>query len=439
MSALSAAPPATTSAASPSPIRGRLFYGWIMLGVSVLVLAASSPGQTFGVSIFNESLRQSLELSHSQLASAYMLGTLLAAIPITWIGGFMDRHGLRRSLVLATLAFLGACGMMATAQSWLSLLAAFFLLRLLGPGALAFLSGNILAHWFHRRLGFVEGLRQIGMAGAMAVIPTMNLALVTAFGWRGAYLVLGVLVAGLLLPIAAFVFRNRPEDVGQVRDGRTSGSSVGALPQDHSDETIELTLEETLRARSFWIVTAGTAWFGLVQTAVFFSLVPLFLDRSLTERDAAQLMAVFAAALATTHLVAGYLADHWPARWLLTVGMATFGGSLVCLYCMHTAAMAWACGVLMGISQGIYFGTSQPLWSRYFGRRNLGKVRGILMTVAVASSSVGPFIAGLVRDTTGSFDLALLLFCAIPLPLAVACVWATAPRGSLQTSSSVKA
>lgn len=75
-----------------------LYYGWVMLPLSMGALIASSPGQTFGVSIFNEPMRSSLGLSHGQLAAAYMLGTLLGAIPIAYIGRQMDRHGLRRTM-----------------------------------------------------------------------------------------------------------------------------------------------------------------------------------------------------------------------------------------------------------------------------------------------------------------------------------------------------
>ena len=43
---------------------------------AMLAMIATSPGQTFGISIFNPSFRLSLGLSHSQLTGAYMIGTL---------------------------------------------------------------------------------------------------------------------------------------------------------------------------------------------------------------------------------------------------------------------------------------------------------------------------------------------------------------------------
>jgi len=184
------------SPVQPLPTPPKVFYGWVMLGIAILAQAASSPGQTYGVSIFNEPMRQSLGLSHSHLASAYMLGTLCASLPIAWFGGLMDRHGLRAMLMVGVTAFSLSCVLTACVNSWLTLFGAFFLLRLLGPGALSFLSGNTLSHWFHRRLGLVEGLRQLGSAVSLGLSPALNLWLVQTVGWRGAYVSLGVCVWG---------------------------------------------------------------------------------------------------------------------------------------------------------------------------------------------------------------------------------------------------
>lgn len=55
---------------SPASPARRVFYGWIILPIATAGLIATSPGQTYGVSVFNEPLRQSLGLSHSQLSVA---------------------------------------------------------------------------------------------------------------------------------------------------------------------------------------------------------------------------------------------------------------------------------------------------------------------------------------------------------------------------------
>ena len=75
------------------PARLPFYYGWVMLPIAILAQAATAPGQTLGVSIFNPSFQGALGVSLSQLTGAYMVGTLIAAVPQPYIGGLMDRFG----------------------------------------------------------------------------------------------------------------------------------------------------------------------------------------------------------------------------------------------------------------------------------------------------------------------------------------------------------
>ena len=403
-----------------------------MLPLSMAALIASSPGQTFGVSIFNEPMRLSLGLTHGQLASAYMLGTMLGAVPIAYIGYLMDRHGLRRTTLAVVTLFALACLLTSQAQGWLTLTASFCLLRMLGPGALSFLSGNTLAYWFERRLGTVEGFRQLGMAAAMALIPAVNLWLVWQWGWRGAYVILGVGVWLALFPAFFLLFRNRPSELGQAVDGRAPHRDPDRKPA--SEEWWGLTLGETLRTRAFWIVTAGTAMFGLIHTAVFFCLAPILQERGLTAQHAAATLTVFAVSLAAMQLGGGMLADRVRAPALLALGLAGLAVAVFLLYRASTPLSAQAAGCVFGASQGLFFGVSHPLWARYFGRRHLGKIRGLFITINVAISSLGPLFAGLTKDWLGNFDAALIAFALAPLPLAILSLFAAAPQRRLEST-----
>src|SRR5690606_34157988 len=99
--------PSETSVPAACP--PRVYYGWMMVAIAMLTLVASSPGQTFGISILNEPMRVASGLTHGQLAAAYTLGTLFGALPIVLVGYFMDRFGLRRTLVGAVVLFTLAC------------------------------------------------------------------------------------------------------------------------------------------------------------------------------------------------------------------------------------------------------------------------------------------------------------------------------------------
>ena len=69
------------------------YYGWLILSVTALAMFFSGPGQTYAISIFLEPMRKSLNLSLSEIASLYTLGSLSAAVFMVFIGKSFDKLG----------------------------------------------------------------------------------------------------------------------------------------------------------------------------------------------------------------------------------------------------------------------------------------------------------------------------------------------------------
>jgi len=402
------------------------YYGWVMLLIAMLAAIATSPGQTFGISIFNPYFQEALGLSHSQLTGAYMVGTLLAALPQSYIGGLMDRFGIRRVMFFVVILLGLACIFMGQVQTLLMLFLAFFCLRLLGQGALSLMANNTVAMWFQGRLGTVAGVMSAGYAGAIALIPPFILLLIQQFGWRGAYGVLGVLIWLIMLPLLLVLYRNRPEDVGQLLDGRSSAETVRL--QAETKPEISFSLREAQHTRAYWILLAVSAAFSMIVTAVFFNIVSIFTSQGLTDAHAAATYTTLALALAVTQLIGGALADHIPLHWLTAVCVLTITAGIGALSRADSVLIAQGYALLIGVGQGLFGAVTNTVWVRYYGRDFLGSIRGSVSMVMVAASSAGPFIMGVTYDFFGSYQFSLTLFIALLIPLAIAAFWATPPQ-----------
>ncbi|MBN1491328.1 MAG: MFS transporter, partial [Phycisphaerae bacterium] len=364
-----------------SGTRPRFFYGWVMLPVATAGLIATSPAQTFGFAPFNPSLREAMGLSHSALTGAYMLGTLLAAIPLTYVGAAMDRFGARRTMTVVVFLMGLTCIGMSQVQGLVSLFVAFLLLRMLGPGALGLVAGNTLALWFSRRLGTVAGLRSMGMAVAIGVFPGLAFWLIHAFGWRWAYALLGLGVWAVMFPVLAFVFRNRPEDIGQSPDGLPPAPPSPADPESLTAAEPQLTLAEAMATRAYWILQAGMGLWSMLVTGVTFNIVPLFTAQGLTATDASRMFTVFGAVLAGAQLLGGLLADRVRLRLLFSVAMAGLALSMGLLRFLSVPGVVLAYAASAGISQGLVSATNSTVWARYYGRLHLGRINGSVMTM----------------------------------------------------------
>lgn len=421
------------------------YYGWVMLPIAMLAMIATSPGQTFGVSIFNPALRNALGLSHSQLTGAYMFGTLLAAAPQPWIGGLMDRFGLRRVMIAVVILLGLACLFMSQAGGLLMLFLAFFFLRLLGQGALGLMSTNTLAMWFQDRLGTVGGLMSAAVAGAIALIPPLILILINQFGWRSAYAALGVIVWIIMLPLLLLLYRNRPEDVGQHLDGRPSADAdhaescdepAATMPIPRRQESSSFTLSQARHTRAYWILLLLTAAWAMIVTAVFFNIIPVFSDQGLTAANAAATYTTLAVVMAATQLIGGILADRFRLNWLAALCLLFIAAAIWTLSLASSLPLAHLYALLMGLGQGLFGAVNNTVWVRYYGRAHLGRIRGSVALAMVAGSSAGPFIMGATYDLSGSYQISLLFFMAILLPLSIAALWATPPASVALNSSS---
>jgi MFS family permease len=228
-----------------------------------------------------------------------------------------------------------------------------------------------------------------------------------------------------MLPLLATLFRNRPEDVGQLPDG---------LPLDQQrDEMTEngrsaFTLPAALRTRAYWIIVALTVSWSMIGTGITFNIIPLFESHGLTEQTAAATFTTLAITLAILQLVGGYLADRLPLTWLACVSAIGLTASVVILTQVESIWQAHTYAIAMGASQGILGAVQSTLWVRYYGRQHLGKIRGSTWTATVAGSSLGPFVMGVTFDLFGSYNTSLWLFAAILLPLIIATPFATPPE-----------
>jgi MFS family permease len=68
---------------------------------------------------------------------------------------------------------------------------------------------------------------------------------------------------------------------------------------------------------------------------------------------------------------------------------------------------------LWGVCNGGMMPINELIWSSYFGRRYIGAVRGTALPFSIMFSALGPLIAGTYYDAVGSYDGAILTFCAL--------------------------
>ena len=165
----------------------------------------------------------------------------------------------------------------------------------------------------------------------------------------------------------------------------------------------------------------------MIGTAIFFTIVPLFQWRGLTEAQAAASFITLAACMAGSQLIGGFLADRLPLNILLAISTAGLLTGVLTLWAMDSVWAAHAYAAQFGASQGLLISVGNTLWPRYFGRLHLGQIRSSVWTATVAGCSIGPWIMGLSIDFLDGFGPSLGLFVGLLAAASICALFATPP------------
>ncbi|MEJ2287727.1 MAG: MFS transporter [Deinococcales bacterium] len=415
-------PPSDAYAVGRAPLRSRViertpfFYGWVVLAAGTFGMMMTTPGQTLGVSVFLDKIIADLGVSRSLVSLLYTVGTVTGSFVLPFVGRFIDRRGPRLAVGLIAALFALACGYMGLVRNLAMLLVGFVLVRGLGQGSLSLVSQHVVNLWFVRKRGLAVGLTGLGMAAATAFFPMLIESMIGSYGWREAYVLLGLLVAITILPVGALLFRARPESFGLAPDGG-AGLAGSVMPLEGVRE-VDYTLADARRTRTFWLFVAGNTLVSALTTGLIFHHFSIMAAGGLDRAVAARVFVPFGAVTAAANLAAGALMDRIPPRLLLAAMLVAQAASLV-LAAVVAPGLVLLYGALLGATMGIKGGVQGAVFAYYFGRKHLGAVKGTASTIGVVGTAAGPLLFALTRAAGGSYAPVLFASALVALVLAV--------------------
>mgnify|MGYP001329501600 FL=1 len=274
-------------------VNTKFFYGWIIVGIANIGIFSSGPGQSHTFSVFVEPISQDLQLSSASIASAYGLATLIAAFLLPYMGKLIDRYGARFSLIIISIILGISCIFFGAASNFLMLTVGFGFLRFFGQGSLMLGCANLVSQWFDSKRGFAMSLMALGFGMSMAVHPPLSQLLIDEYGWKYAWIILGVSTWIIMVPALFILAWNNPENIGLKPDGEKKTK----LTKDEVQVIEGLNLKEALKENSFYILAA--MWFGMAMlvTTLHFYQVTILTNQGISTEYAASLFTISAVAM----------------------------------------------------------------------------------------------------------------------------------------------
>ena len=410
------------------PLSARLpfFYGWVVLGVTSVALFVSGPGQTYSVSIFVDPIIEDMGWSRTMVSGLYTAGSFTAAMVLILVGRLLDRFGARIVLVGVAVLFGFATMLMSQVDHPVELYLGFAAIRALGQGSMMLAGTTLVALWFVRMRGRAMALATMGAVASQAGFPPLVHFLITRLDWRDAWIALGFLIWAAI-PVLLLA-RRSPESLGLRPDGASPTRSVGGAPLIPGLVPGEdFTLGEAMKTRSFWLLLFSSIPHPLIMTALVFHMVSLVTSKGLDAGLAASVLSAMALVSLGGTFLAGYLSEKIPNRYIIGASQALLAAAMLWALLIDAPWQALAMGATMGVSAGLSMTTNNVIWPNYYGRRNLGAIRGVTTTCMIGFAALGPFPFGLLFDLTDSYTWAILGFLALPVACGVAALRAFPP------------
>ena len=382
------------------------FKGWQMVYTGMMMEFSVVGFIFYCFPLMFSALERDLGATQSQLSGALSLWFISSAVASIFLGRLLDKFSIKKIMMIGGVIFSLGLFSISFIQSSLSLLLIYATLLAIGGPALGNLSvTKLVANWFESNAGMALGIAAIGISFSGVVLPILVDPLIEMIGWRNVYMVFGLIVIFLLIPIVRYLVIDTPEEIGQYKDNLPDQPVLVS-----SQDLMEI--KDFFKHGIFWIISLAFAFQFLAMGGVLLHL-PLhsenqgFLE-TWTVLGFPIKQTVFAYSFAAFGGVVGkvffgYLVDRLNPNIPVMIMMAMqsigiFGLTLVDNYLVFTIF----CFIF-----GLGFGGAMVLLSacflKAFGSQNLGSVRGVSALLIVPVQPIGMVLVGT------AFDLNLYL------------------------------
>lgn len=309
----------------------------------------------YGGTVINPVMLKEIPMERATFGLAYTLLNFFVGFPSLLQAASVVRWGIKGTFIIGSCIIIAGCLWMSfvAVEPWHYLVGFGVLIGTgLGFGTIICLS-TAITRWFVRYRGraMAIGFTASGFAGFVAA-PLMNKIIVANGGnWRIGWLVTaGVVVVSAV--VALLFVKERPEDLGQVPDGKPAlaGSAAGnGLTTSH-----EWTAGEAYRTTSFWMVFIGSCacqfpfWLFTAHWIMHLKGLGIASDKY------AFAMGLFTMGSIFGRLIGGWLMDKISARYAFILGLCCyfFGSVLAIKLTGQTLTMAYIAGIMYGAAFG---------------------------------------------------------------------------------------
>ena len=390
--------------AATSDARPRVFYGWWIVASLGLIMFLSAGFGFYAIGVFITPLEDAFGWSRGQVSLAMALAQLFNGFTGPIVGALVNRVGVR--VILAGGALLMGLALALLSLTW-SLFYLYPLFILMGVGQAGIMLipiTTVVSNWFRRKRGLAMGLTTAGIGMGGLVMAPLAALLIGGLGWRATFLIMGLVVIAVGLPVAAFVVRQHPRDSGLLPDGDAAYVDADDLPARADAEDDHWTVRQAVRTRAFFAVVIAFSLTMACVSSVLLHIVPFLEDRDISRQQAGLMLGFVSGMGVLGKVSSGYLTDVVSSRIVVSTVFVLLQFDSVWGMALFTIIFGFSMGSVVAL---------QPLMVVYcFGAASVAMILGAAGVITWSVNALGPMLAGLMYDLTGTYGPVFLGFAA---------------------------
>jgi len=372
----------------------------------------------FAFGTFVKPLEAEFGWQRGEMSFALTMTNIAVVIASPALGFIVDRLGVRRVLIPSTILMaLAVASMFFLSGNIWHFYAMFLLIPIVGAGTLPQSYSRVIIAWFARRRGIALGISLAGFGVGAALVPAFAQYMIEHYGWRMAYLGFAAAIVFIALPMAFFLLRETPAEMGLSPDGDASGQPLdkGGTGPPATAPNVGLSGKEAAGTRSYWLILLSFLLVGVGITSILAHLVPMLIGRGVAPGVAALAMSSLGLGLIFGRIFAGFLMDRFFAPYVAAIFLLGLVAGIVILALGASGFWVFVAAILVGLATGSEISEIAYIVSRYFGPRAFALNYGIMFAAFQVGSAFGPPIMGAWFDRVGNYFGALWMLTGVVL------------------------
>jgi MFS family permease len=365
-------------------------------------IQAVGVGTYVSFGIFFNPLISEFGWTRATISGASSLAFFIMGLLGIFIGRLNDRIGPRKMMTATAIIFGVGHLLMSRLEAIWQLYLFYGVIVGTGLSSIDIIALSTIARWFTKKRGLMTGIVKVGTGAGQFTIPLVTSLLITFYGWRTAYMVIGGSVLIILVLIAQLLKRN-PGPFG-------ASDLQNNIEGDKTERTEEgFTRKEAFRTLQFWIICASNLMAVFCFMMIIVHIAPLAQDTGISFAKAAGVLSTIGGVSIVGRLITGICIDRIGSKKLMSFCFILLIIGLIWLLIAERVWMLYVFAGIYGLAHGGYFTAISPIVAEYFGIRAHGALFGIVVFFGALGGTIGPIAAGYIFDVTGTYGPALWL------------------------------